>query len=74
MIERNWQSKLVELHEQASKYSGVYEFTFDQFTVWFLWLVPFPLCFAIMLNYGISSVLWATVSLKTLLQESSPAQ
>ena len=74
MIERNWKSKLVELHEQASKYSGVYEFTFDHFTVWFLWLVPFPFCFAIMLDYGISSVLWGTVSLKTLLQESSLAQ
>ena len=34
----------------------------------------FPFCFAILLNYGISSVLWTTVSLKTLLQESSPAQ
>ena len=36
-------------------------------------ILPFVLsCFAYMLNYGISSVLWAPSSLKTPLYESSP--
>ena len=34
--------------------------------------LSFWFCFANMLNYGTSSVLWAPFSLKTLLEESSP--
>ena len=37
-------------------------------------ILPFAwFCFANMLRYGISSVLWAPFSLKTILEESTPA-